>query len=367
MRKSYHKPQINATEANRSKCFKEHGIKDKHDPYREFWRIDFEQFRAILMLAVMADMKARRLKGSSAGRSGFDPVFMLMVVFIQVRFNWCDEMMESMMRRDLCLKAFLGTWHPDDIPSASTIWRYREMLSKHKAFEHLLDDSIEIARSFDADVGENVVGIDSSFVTVPIQRNTPEENDIIKAGKGHTLWNDNPHKKAHKDINAQWASKGDDDFFGYKCHGVVCLRTKLIVNMAVTAANVHDSVMAPQLIRCLTPHPENIRSYGVAKGSPCFFADAGYKSKKIEEEIAAMGWDAQITERKWRGHPLTDEQLSFNKLMNAIRCRIEHVFGYIERSMGGFKLRSVGKRRAKSGIAAICFVYNMCTMLRLAA
>ncbi|MCD8340202.1 MAG: transposase, partial [Burkholderiales bacterium] len=145
-----------------------------------------------------------------------------------------------------------------------------------------------------------MVGIDSSFVLVPIQRNTPEENDIIKAGKGDTLWTDNPHKKAHKDINAMWTTKGDVDYYGYKCHGVVCLRTKLIVNMKVTAANVHDSVVAPELIRCLTPHPENIRSYGVAKGSPGFFADAGYKSKKIEDEIAAMGCDGHITERRWR-------------------------------------------------------------------
>ena len=45
--------------------------------------------------------------------------------------------------------------------------------------------------------------IDASFTIAPRQRNTKEENEIIKDGKGDELWNDNKHKKCHKDIDAR--------------------------------------------------------------------------------------------------------------------------------------------------------------------
>ncbi|MCI5577299.1 MAG: IS5/IS1182 family transposase, partial [Succinatimonas sp.] len=37
----------------------------------------------------------------------------------------------------------------------------------------------------------------------------------------------------------------------------------------------------------------------------------------------------------------------------------EHVFGFIEQSMKGFILRSVGMIRAKSNIFLTCLVYNI--------
>lgn len=42
--------------------------------------------------------------------------------------------------------------------------------------------------------------VDASFAPVPIQRNTPEENNKIK--DGDDLWNDNPKKKSHKGTDA---------------------------------------------------------------------------------------------------------------------------------------------------------------------
>ena len=70
--------------------------------------------------------------------------------------------------------------------------------------------------------------IDASFVVSPRQRNTREENQTIKKGEGDSLWNDNPHKKCHKDIDARWTKKRGDTFYGYKNHAKVCRKTKLI-------------------------------------------------------------------------------------------------------------------------------------------
>ena len=76
--------------------------------------------------------------------------------------------------------------------------------------------------------------IDASFVVSPRQRNTREENKTIEKGEGNSLWNDNPHKKCHKDIDARWTKKGGGTFYGYKNHAKVCRKTKLIMGYDTT-------------------------------------------------------------------------------------------------------------------------------------
>ena len=43
-----------------------------------------------------------------------------------------------------------------------------------------------------------------------------------------------------------------------------------------------------------------------------------------------------------------------------VRARVEHVFGYMTRSMGGIFIRCIGMLRAKAQIALGNLIYNMC-------
>ena len=79
------------------------------------------------------------------------------------------------------------------------------------------------------------------FVIAPRQRNTRDENEQIKQGAGDKLWNDNPHKKCHKDVNARWTKKRDETFYGYKQHTKVEKRNEIILSYDTTSAEVHDS------------------------------------------------------------------------------------------------------------------------------
>ena len=56
---------------------------------------------------------------------------------------------------------------------------------------------------------------------------------------------------------------------------------------------------------------------------------------------------------------MTDGQKAENRKKPKVRCRVEHVFGFIEGSMGGSLLRSIGMVRAKAHIALTCLIYNM--------
>lgn len=61
----------------------------------------------------------------------------------------------------------------------------------------------------------------------------------------------------------------------------------------------------------------------------------------------------------YRGKPLTDKQKTKNKVKSKIRVRVEHVFGFMEQSMNGLVVRSVGLTRATGIIGLINLTYNL--------
>ncbi|MBK8876580.1 MAG: transposase [Bacteroidetes bacterium] len=87
--------------------------------------------------------------------------------------------------------------------------------------------------------------VDASFARVPIQRNTPQENKQIKAGKP-PRWK--KHKAKQKTLMQLGLKKGGQNIYGYKQHIKADLKSKLITNYVVTTASVHDSIILPDLI-----------------------------------------------------------------------------------------------------------------------
>ena len=54
--------------------------------------------------------------------------------------------------------------------------------------------------------------IDASFVEVPRQRNSREENKKIKNNEIPEDWKDKPRKLSQKDTDARWTKKGNQSF-----------------------------------------------------------------------------------------------------------------------------------------------------------
>ena len=67
----------------------------------------------------------------------------------------------------------------------------------------------------------------------------------------------------------------------------------------------------------------------------------------------------KVHEKGYRNKPLTEEQKTSNTVKSKTRVRVEHVFGFIEQSMNGLALRSVGIKRATGIIGLINFTYNL--------
>ena len=300
--------------------------------------VDFEMFRPEL-----EDILVKKDCKSAAGRPQFDVVLMFKVIFLQRYYGLGDEQIQYQIIDRTSFRQFLGIHTVDEIPDEKTVWHVKNLLSKAGSFDVLFDKFRSYLDSKGLSFNEGKI-IDASFVEAPKQRNTREENEQIKSGGGKDLWKDKPHKKCHKDTDARWTEKRGEKHYGYKLHAKADKKTKLIEKYVTTDASVHDS----NVIKPLIGEKD--------KGQPLYL-DAGYESK--DEVVRECGMTPIICEKGHRNHPLSDEQKQSNRQKSKTRCRVEHIFGFIEGSMNGSFFRSIGIIRAKAATALTCLVYNI--------
>lgn len=303
--------------------------------------VDFEMFRSLLEERLRAVNRK-----NNAGARPFDYVMMFKILILQRLFGLSDKQVQYQITDRLSFKEFLGLSSGDKVPDEKSVWLFREKLTKEGIVEELFVMFHNHLNNKGLIVNEGKM-VDASFTTAPRQRNTPDENKKIKNGEGDDLWNDKPHKKRQKDIDARWTKKGGDKFYGYKNHAKVDTKSKLIDGYVVTNASVHDSQPLDDLL-CEDDMGQD------------FHADSAYTGENQELVIAKYGMNNRVCEKGYRNRPLTDEQKSMNRKKSKIRARVEHVFGFMEQTMQGLHLRSIGLERAKGIIGLINLTYNLC-------
>jgi IS5 family transposase len=299
--------------------------------------VDWELFRPLLEESLDKPAKG------PGGRPPHDRLKMFKALLVQRFYNLSDEQTEYQINDRLSFQQFIGWTLADKIPDANTLWDFREALIGTGAFDKLfaLFDEQLRARGLLAQPGKLV---DASFVDVPRQRNSREQNATIKAGGTPAEWDDQPAKQRQKDVDARWTKKNDEKHYGYKNHIKADAKSKLIEQYAVTDASVHDLQMLEPLV-------------DGTEGE--VYADSAYRSAEAETMLVGKEVTSQIHERAYRNRPLTDTQKETNRQKSKVRARIEHVFGYMSQSMKGFHLRYIGKRRNAAAIGFINLIYNL--------
>lgn len=309
--------------------------------------IDFEMFRSLLESKLLNTKKK-----SAAGAKPYDYVMMFKILILQRYYGLGDKQIEYQIIDRTSFKSFLGLETGDKVPDEKTVWLFREKLTSLGLIEDLFNLFLKHLEENEMILNKGQI-IDASFTTAPRQRNNREENKKIKAGKGQELWNDQPNKKKHKDVDARWTRKNGERFYGYKNNAKIDAATKFITNYLVTSASVHDS---QALIGLLTEKDKN----------QILWADSAYTGIKQEETIQKYEMINQVTEKGYRNNPLSEEQKANNRKKSKVRARVEHVFGFMEQSMHGLKLKSVGIARATGMIGLINLTYNLFRLQQLA-
>lgn len=282
---------------------------------------------------------------SNAGRKPIDVIVMFKLLVLQQLYNISDEELEYQVSDRLSFMQFLGFGLGDEVPDATTVWLFRNQLTKQELIEPLFEqfDAYLIEQGYEASGGQI---IDATLIPVPKQHNSQEDNKQIKLGEVPQSWQDKSHKRAQKDIAARWTKKGGKSYFGYKDHISIDAEHGLIRRYTVTDASVHDSQVLGQLL-----DEDN--------DSDTIWADSAYRSAPIEETLALIGFDSQIHERGYRNHPLTEEQKQSNRTKSKTRAKVEHVFGTWVMQMGGKLVRSIGLVRVKAQLGLKNLTYNL--------
>jgi len=183
----------------------------------------------------------------TAGAKPYDVVFMFKILILQRLYKLSDQQAEYQITDRMSFTRFLGLRIGEAIPDYSTVWRFREALSEADAVKPLFErfNAHLAAKGLLPQTG---IIVDASFVEVPRQRNSREENAQIKQGQTPAKWENQPDKLAQKDTDARWTKKNDQTHYGYKNHVRSDAETNLIANYTVTAASTHDSQGLDELV-----------------------------------------------------------------------------------------------------------------------
>lgn len=298
--------------------------------------IDWEDFREVLELSSPI---SKRGKG---GRPAYDRVFLFKILVLQALHELSDAQTELQILDRISFRAFLDLDECDEVPDQNTIWNFREQLTKANALGQLFEDFYGrvAAAGFVASKG---IIVDASIVQVPIQRNSKEENKLVKEGTEPEGWTDK--KSSHKDTDATWTSKHGKSYFGYKNTVKVNAKTKVIEDCVISTASPHDS----QLLDKILVEEDRGRT---------LYADSAYSSTERTKDLKERGITNRIHKKAARNTPLSEYQQAYNRKKSKVRCRVEHVFAALKSGPTKMFLRCIGFERVTSKIVLANLVYN---------
>jgi IS5 family transposase len=309
--------------------------------------IDFELFRPVLLEKLSIEPKDK------GGRRPYDYVLMFKIMILQRYYNLSDDQSEYQICDRLSFMRFLRLTIADDVPDSKTIWHFRERLVDLELVDVLFDLFKTKLEELNLIVHEGKI-VDASFVEVPKQRNSKDEKEQIKNGQIPAEWKEHKNKLEQKDTDARWTKKNNIAYYGYKNHVKCEQKNKFITGYVVTDALVPDVWVVKDLV--------NVED----EGQP-FYADSGYTGKDFQSELVEnRKVILKIIEKGQRNHPITDEQKLANKEKSRIRVRIEHIFGFVENSMNGSFIKTIGIKRAKAVIGLMNLTYNMFRKVQIA-
>ncbi len=315
-------------------------------------KIDWEMFREKIEKAI------RKPDYRKGGRPPYDVVLMFKIVILQQWYNLADESVEYQINDRLSFQRFLGLECGEKVPDGNTIWDFKQALADTEIDRELFD-LFNVYLDEKGVITHNGSIIDATFVTVDKRHTTKKDDKSLKEGDcPHDLHEkcakqlenneikDEEHVFNQMDFDARWAKKGNENFFGYKDHVKCDKDSKIITDFTVTDASVHDSQELINLVN---------------RDDKAVDLDAGYAGEDLKQAVLEEFPDVELNvcARAYRNRPLSEEEKAINKIISRRRCRIEHIFGYMTRFMGGLTLRCHGIKRAYRDICNKNLAYNL--------
>ena len=255
-------------------------------------------------------------KSSIVGRPEYEKVLMIKILFLQSCYNLSDEEMEYNSYNRLDFIHFLN--FPEMVPDYSTIWRFREELTKGDIIENIWSELQKQINQKGIKVEKGVIQ-DARFVHAD-----PGKKNSGMDGRGREA-------KTSRSADGSWTKKGEKSIFGFKLHTKVDIKNKIITELGVSTAKTHDG------------------NIDLAKSDEIIYRDRGYSGCHTK----ARG-DGTMKRGK-----LTPHEFLRNKRISKKRARVEHPYGIFVRILKAGHTRLTTIARVYVQQIFVCIAYNM--------
>ncbi|MCL2672601.1 MAG: IS5 family transposase [Clostridiales bacterium] len=264
---------------------------------------------------------------------------MLRMYLLQNWFNLSDEGIEEAIYDSYAFRKFMRVDFLDEeqVPDATTLCKFRKLLHENNITEMLFGQ----LHAFLERHGKIMHGgtiVDATIEDAPTSTKNAE-------GK--------------RDPEMHSVKKGNQWYFGERLHIGVDAGTGYIHSMEVTAANVSERDIVPQLVR---------------EDDEVVYGDAGYSNMQRREEIkndphlSRIDWRTNqqkpYRKNKWEEGPGTQWFRYWEYQKSRVRSKVEYPFLILKRIFGYRKVRYRGLAKNRTHAYTLCACANLYMLMQ---
>jgi IS5 family transposase len=282
-----------------------------------------EEMEQVVPWGELCGLIEPRYPKAGHGRSPVWVERMLRIYFLQQWFNLSDPGVEEALYDSLLLRQFVGIdLGQEPVPDETTVCKFRHLLEEHDLGGEMLE----------------TVNLHLQEKGVHISTGTIVDATIIHAPSS------TKNREEKRDPEMHQTRKGKQWYFGMKAHVGVDSKTKIVHSAVVTAANMADAKVLPELL-----HGEETRVWG----------DRGYVGQtEVIHQAAPRARDC--THRRYRYKDHVDEvERARNRNKSRVRSKVEHVFQVLKLKFGFVKVRYRGLKKNGNRLFAACALVNL--------
>lgn len=310
------------------------------------------------------------------GRPSYPPISMFKALLLAQWYILSDPALEEALSDRLSFRRFCGFSLSERTPDETTFCRFRLALGQEGRSDRLM---AELSRQLDqrhlilragtmidatlieaqgarpsrpekAEAEKSQSEKAQSEKTEP-EKSTAETTTTADSADAPAVVEKPPHRPS--DPDARFAKKGGKTVYGYKAHVAVDLGSGLIRKAILTAANVHDTTPADDLI---------------LGDETAVFADKAYSTHARTALLKAKNIRNQIMHRPNKHHPkLPLWKRIHNRAISKRRCAIERTFGIWKRQYGYTCTRYFSHAANAIELQLKCMAFNLRRMEVLVA
>lgn len=300
------------------------GMTTKRTRRREF----LDEMEKVVPWADLVALVSPYLPEGKRGRPPFPCETMLRIHFMQQWFALSDPAVEEALHDMPVFRAFAGLEGWDErLPDESTILRFRHLLEKHKLAAQILQTVNDLLSAKGVMLKSGTV-VDATLIAAPSStKNSSGERD--------------PEMKQSR--------KGQQWYFGMKCHIGVDADSGLVHTVRGTSGAVNDVIEANSLVRA-SDHD--------------VYADAGYQGAGQRPDARRdVSWHIAMRPGKRRlldpAKPIEALTQQLERVKAGIRARVEHPFRVLKRQFGHAKVRYRGLAKNTAQLHTLFALVNL--------